>query len=390
MEFKMDINEEIKNLTEAYANLLEANDKRGGAQKEVNKITRTKKDKNGEPIEVVSVADELFPYKGTAKEQYNQKILAKINDMIEGTATLDDLIQLVRSKKPAVNVKESLQETLDKMMTVAEEMINEIAERTKIDAYKKRVAQYREASDTAKKNAQDHMNWDAFKPAIKELEKADKAQQKEFRHRLRTMTHDQKFGQDAYNKAQKEMFSERKAKKLDETLSESKPKDPEGYKKNIEIANHYDNLYSKEPANAPDGSPNSVASEWNRRYQEYLDKAMKCYYGDGCKKSKKKAIKEAISLMEAIINEISQETKDNAWNKTYDEMVRYRGRLEDEKKKLETGWGHPDKVMKAKKGLWNAEDRYQKMDNAIRKHNRAKAEGKIKSCEKEEKEDDSK
>lgn len=121
----MDINEEIKNLTEAYANLLEASDKRGGAQKEVNKITRTKKDKNGEPIEVVSVADELFPYKGTAKEQYNQKILAKINDMIEGTATLDDLIQLVRSKKPAVNVKESLQETLDKMMSVTEEIINE-------------------------------------------------------------------------------------------------------------------------------------------------------------------------------------------------------------------------------------------------------------------------
>ena len=64
-----DIMTQILDLTEAYANLLEANDKRGGAQKEVNKITRTKKDKNGEPVEVVSVADELFPYKGTAKEQ---------------------------------------------------------------------------------------------------------------------------------------------------------------------------------------------------------------------------------------------------------------------------------------------------------------------------------
>ena len=122
----MDINEEIKNLTEAYANLLEGKDARGGAQKEVNKITRTKKDKNGEPVEVVSVADELFPYKGTAKEQYNQKILAKINDMIEGTATLDDLIQLVRSKQ-AKPVKESLQETLDKMMAVTEEIINEVS-----------------------------------------------------------------------------------------------------------------------------------------------------------------------------------------------------------------------------------------------------------------------
>ena len=113
------ITKQILDLTEAYANLLEAKDARGGAQKEVNKITRTKKDKNGEPIEVVSVADELFPYKGTAKEQYNQKILAKINDMIEGTATLEDLIQLIRQKK-AVTMKESLEETLNQMMAVTE------------------------------------------------------------------------------------------------------------------------------------------------------------------------------------------------------------------------------------------------------------------------------
>ena len=113
------ITKQILDLTEAYANLLEAQDARGGAQKEVNKITRTKKDKNGEPIEVVSVADELFPYKGTAKEQYNQKILAKINDMIEGTATLEDLIQLIRQKK-AVTMKESLEETLNQMMAVTE------------------------------------------------------------------------------------------------------------------------------------------------------------------------------------------------------------------------------------------------------------------------------
>lgn len=180
-----------------------------------------------------------------------------------------------------------------------------------------------------------------------------------------------------------------------EALSESKPKDPEGYKKNIEIANHYDHLYSTSPAKSPDGGPNSVAAEWNRRYQEYFNKAMKCYYGDGSKKKAKNSANEAfikaISLMEAIINEISQETKDNAWNKTYDEMVKFRGRLEDEKKRYKKGWSYPDKVMDAKRDLYKAEERYHKMDDAIRKHNRAKAVGKIKPSKgKEEKSNDSK
>ena len=70
-----------------------------------NKISKVKKGKDGEKVEVVSVADELFPYEGDAKQQFNQKILAKINDMIEGTGTLEDLIQFVRkgvaSKKTA-------------------------------------------------------------------------------------------------------------------------------------------------------------------------------------------------------------------------------------------------------------------------------------------------
>ena len=61
-----------------------------------NKVSRVKKDKNGEKVEVVSVADELFPYEGDAKQQFNQKVLAKINDMIEGTGSLEDLIQFVR------------------------------------------------------------------------------------------------------------------------------------------------------------------------------------------------------------------------------------------------------------------------------------------------------
>ena len=157
-----------------------------------NKIKKAKKDENGEKVEVVSVADELFPYEGDAKQQFNQKILAKINDMIEGVGSLEDLIQFVRRGVQA-----------------------------------KKVAH--------------------------------------------------------------------------ESIQEGKPKDPKGYKENMDIANHYDHLYSNEPAKAPDGSPNSVAAEWNRRYQHYFDKAMKCYYGDG---EKSKKVAEALSAIKEVADTI--------------------------------------------------------------------------------------
>lgn len=91
-------------------------------QEQNNKIKRQGKDKNGNKVDLVSVQDELFPYEGNAKEQYNKKIIAKINDMIEGKATLEDLIQLVRNKKTPVKesvVYESLKDIIDKKFSIA-------------------------------------------------------------------------------------------------------------------------------------------------------------------------------------------------------------------------------------------------------------------------------
>jgi hypothetical protein len=88
-----------------------------------NKIKKTKKDENGEKVEVVSVADELFPYEGDAKQQFNQKILAKINDMIEGTGSLEDLIQFVRR---GVGNKKVANECLDEAVDVLEDLRNQI------------------------------------------------------------------------------------------------------------------------------------------------------------------------------------------------------------------------------------------------------------------------
>ena len=100
-----------------------------------NKIRKLKKDKDGENVEVVSVADELFPYEGNAKQQFNQKVLAKINDMIEGKGSLEDLIQFVR--KYSGNKKVANESTeISEAVRLLEEMINEVSKETRFEAAK--------------------------------------------------------------------------------------------------------------------------------------------------------------------------------------------------------------------------------------------------------------
>ena len=102
---------------------------------------------------------------------------------------------------------------LEEAMELTEAIINEIAERTKIDAYKKRVKQHLDRAEHDRKLANEFAEMGGYDHAIDYLKDADKSQKKEYKHRLRTMTHDKKFGQDAYNKAQKELFDEWKANK---------------------------------------------------------------------------------------------------------------------------------------------------------------------------------
>lgn len=113
---KNNASEAFKLIEEAFGlmtSLFEVDDASGEMEdksKEHNKIRREIKDENGNTTDVVSVADELFPYAGNAKQQFNQKVIAKINDMIEGKATLEDLIQLVRKKHATKKVEESFEE----------------------------------------------------------------------------------------------------------------------------------------------------------------------------------------------------------------------------------------------------------------------------------------
>ena len=111
-----------------------------------------------------------------------------------------------------VEREHSVKEGFEGVIELLEEVINEVSERTKIDAYKKRVAQHQELADRETKIANDYAKLGAYEPAINHLKKASDSQKKEFKHRLNTISHDKKFGQDAFNKAQKEIYDEWKAK----------------------------------------------------------------------------------------------------------------------------------------------------------------------------------
>lgn len=122
-----DILEQIQDLQEKFASLCEV-EGLGEPSQEVppstNKLKKDVKTKNGK-VELVSVENELFPYEGNKKEQFQQKVLDTINGMIQGTNTLEDLLQVVRSKKVAP-VKEGIEE-FAKAVEILEEIINEVS-----------------------------------------------------------------------------------------------------------------------------------------------------------------------------------------------------------------------------------------------------------------------
>ena len=163
--------EQIQSLTDKFNNLFEVEglgDPSGDVPPSTNKIKKDKKTKDGK-VELVSVEDELFPKEGNAKEQFRQKIIDKINGIIQGTATLEDLLQLVRSKqvKP---VKEGFEGAIELLEEIINEVSNKTVERAlnksgdkvvlglmgKIPNDYKNIKQYKELSNLANKRAEKH------------------------------------------------------------------------------------------------------------------------------------------------------------------------------------------------------------------------------------------
>ena len=136
-----------------------------------NKIRKIKKDKDGENVEVVSVADELFPYEGNAKQQFNQKVLAKINDMIEGQGSLEDLIQFVR--KYSGNRKggnEKLHEALEILEKYTQEQKKGIAKKVLPERKREYLSKYADVLDAADEVGSENVP----DGNLKDLERAEK------------------------------------------------------------------------------------------------------------------------------------------------------------------------------------------------------------------------
>ena len=118
----MDIQEQIKDLTEKFSNLFEVEglgEPASDVPPSTNKIKKDVKTKDGK-VELVSVEDELFPKDGNKREQFRQKVIDTINGMIQGTATLEDLLQVVRSKQTKV-VKEGYEGVIEVLEQLLEE-----------------------------------------------------------------------------------------------------------------------------------------------------------------------------------------------------------------------------------------------------------------------------
>ena len=109
-----DILKQIQELQEQFSNLFEVEglgDPSGDVPPSTNKLKRDVKTKDGK-VELVSVENELFPYEGDKKSQFQQKVIDTINGMIQGTKTLEDLLQVVRSKQ-VKSVKEGFEGAIE-------------------------------------------------------------------------------------------------------------------------------------------------------------------------------------------------------------------------------------------------------------------------------------
>ena len=113
---------QLLDLKEEFSNLFEV-EGMGGSASDVppstNKVKKDVKTKDGK-VELVSVEDELFPKDGNKREQFRQKVIDTINGMIQGTATLEDLLQVVRQKQ-VKTVKEGFEGAIEVLEQLLEE-----------------------------------------------------------------------------------------------------------------------------------------------------------------------------------------------------------------------------------------------------------------------------
>lgn len=374
-----DIFEQIQDLNNKFSTLFEV-EGLGDPSQEVppstNKLKKDVKTKNGK-VELVSVENELFPYEGNKKEQFQQKVLDTINGMIQGTKTLEDLLQVVRQKKAPL--KEAVE--------ILEELINEVSDKTAqaaLDKAKERY--YRKGYEASMKLFQGDS-----KGAIEDGNKAQDEYNKHINMQQRRAKREgKKLVQD---KNDHDSFKIEEALKLLEDLESTITKKygpmfggkttPKGhYLHGKAIQAKYDELTDAARRNLPDEKKNSISAlddemgkinrnrlkTKNKTGEHKTDVRSRSYKrftddwgfsktdddkveGSIRRNQEKKAkLKEALSLIEEIINEVSTDLLKAAAIKS----------AEDRKEELIGKGNDYDKYpsVNAAKELRKAEDRY--------------------------------
>ena len=323
-----DILEEIQALQEQFSNLFEVDDL-GQPAMDVppsqNKIKRDRKTKDGK-VELVSVEDELFPYEGNKREQYRQKILDTINNMIQGKATLEDLLQIVRQKKAplkeAMELMETIRDQIEKTHSYYEpetddfyltdhgsrlmQKVNQMQDKKENDDIKREgrevalrnkdtknnigsrktmhrsVVAFNDKLDpnidnSANSSSKGKINWsnlDNHDEVQKSIDRHEKKEQKKapLKEAMELME-ELLLERNKENRDKKEKWELKTnniTKKYKKAIQDYAKQEGDEAKYHRAAAADYDHIYSQQPAQAPDGSPNSVAAYFNGKYQEML------------------------------------------------------------------------------------------------------------------------
>lgn len=365
-----DILQQIQSLKEDFMNLIEVEglgQPASDVPPSTNKIKKDKKTKNGK-VELVSVEDELFPYDGNKREQYRQKILDTINGMIQGTATLEDLLQIVRQKKAPLKEATELLETIN------------VKDHKKYHgggatfSYKGNDYSYSPERGLRKEGkTKDDRN-----PVQKAVDSSNKEFDKARKYNYDLDRQSRNVGKKINKEVSKLEKKEGKGafpgktndtiKKLIDTVNVIKANKADADKKFTEV-----NKRQQDMANDAGGVKHQMYDVWTSKKGDNFG------FKPSVKTSEVVKIGEAIDLMEAIINEVSDKyvegKRENYKIKRDKAVIRHAQTITDENPE-----GDPELLKDRQSKI----DRLNRFDEKNKRYKELKREGKIKPYNKEE------
>ena len=327
-----DILKQVQELQEQFNNLFEV-DGDGLGQPAVdvppsqNKIKRDRKTKDGK-VELVSVEDELFPYDGNKREQYRQKIIATINDMIQGKATLEDLLQIVRQKKaPLKEAIEILEEEIKKERKNNKQQVYrrlDDPEKNKINVkkyYNRVIHNDSESGD----NANDYVKIKGTKYSVDKYGQigAPLKEAMELMEEVLDKRTKNEKGMEATRKrsdhgaSYRDYINHKELYPHNQGITGDEEKDLKREAKGLYKAIDHYNTWNKEHGYNP--NPGAYINQLKSDFAKV--KSTLKHINDYKRYSKHEALEEALSLMEEVINELSPATVGSTLDKRTEQSI---------------------------------------------------------------------